>query len=315
VFVKKNKISIVIPTYNRARYLDECLGSVVKQVVDNCCVEVVVCDNHSIDNTETVARQYSEKYAFVHYCRNENNLGYAGNQIKCIEKAQGDYIAILCDDDAYCDGLVKKLIDVIKNSEYAFVALNYYSFINNYNKKYMGNYAPEKDVVFNRAYDIMNHPSVGHFSGYVFKAALAKETTACLLKKNGVKYYEKHRGIINDVAVRVTLSTTLPSYYIGQRLLAARIPKKIDYDSLQHLCIDYYEYYKGIYDEGLITEQDLEYRKKLVLDRLPRAIMSNISRLSKQERIKVQKHWSSCWGMMIGSGTSAGICWNGRNTG
>jgi hypothetical protein len=71
--------------------------------------------------------------------------------------------------------------------------------------------------------------------------------------------------------------------------LAARIPKKIDYDSLQHLCIDYYEYYKGIYDEGLITEQDLEYRKKLVLDRLPRAIMSNISRLSKQERIKVQK--------------------------
>lgn len=279
------KLSICIPTYNREQYLFECLDSVLKQAINYSDIEVIVTDNASSDNTRQVVSEFMQNYSFLKYYRNEKNLGYTGNQIKCIEYATGQYMALLCDDDAYTNETLAEIFKVIVNSEeYAFLALNYYSFLENIDVAYKSDYAPDRDVVFERAYDIMNYPSVGHHSGFIINTKIAKETLAKILQNETFENREKkNRGIINDIVTRGLLSSKLPTYFIGKKTLAARIPKVVDYDTLYHQCLDYYEYYYLLYNDGLITQKDIEYRSGLVLNLLPRAIISDGPKLNKNE--------------------------------
>lgn len=288
------KLSICIPTYNRISLLRKCLEHLIPQVKDKDDVEVIISDNASSDGTDQMVKELKELYPNLRYFCNTENLGYAGNQVKCIEYASGDYMALLCDDDVYTDGQVEKILKVVSEREYAFVALNYYSFLKKVNKPYKSNFASEKDVTFERAYDVLNYPSVGHFSGLIFNSRLAKDTLQRILAKRSYQSFEKGRGIIGDVAVRSTLASSLPAYYIGHRGLANRIPSKVDYDNLYHLCLDYYKQFLSLYDEGLINKNDLDYRAKLVIDKLPRAIISNGSSIddSEIENITLQlSHW------------------------
>lgn len=87
------KISICIPTYNRADLLKRALISVSKQTVKP--YEVVVVDNCSEDDTEAVVKKFKD----VIYYRNERNLGFVGNWNRCIELAKGEFITILHSDD------------------------------------------------------------------------------------------------------------------------------------------------------------------------------------------------------------------------
>lgn len=277
------QLSICIPTYNRARFLKECLESLVPQVKDKDNVEIVICDNNSSDNTKDVVEGFQKICKNIRYFKNPQNLGYSGNQVQCFYRAKGKYMAFLCDDDIYLEGAVKRILEVTAYNEYVFIALNYYAFLRNKNKVFKSNFAPEKDVVFRRAYDILNYPSVGHFSGFIFNLSQALKTLDEILSKRNFWEFEKHRGIVVEVAARVTLNSDLPAYFIGKRLLATRIPEKTDYDSLRHLCIDSYELFWRLYKEGLINDKDLEYRKKLVLDILPRAIISNSPQLNSAQ--------------------------------
>ncbi|MEW6006218.1 MAG: glycosyltransferase family 2 protein [Stygiobacter sp.] len=277
------KLSICIPTYNRAKYLKENLAFLLPQIKNKDNVEVVVINNDSEDNTNEVVEEYVQKHKNIRYYKNPTNLGYSGNQLKCFEYAQGEYCAILSDDDVYLDGAVELILKHIYEKEYVFLALNYCGFIKNPLQPYKSNFAPKRDVIFNRAYDIMNYPSVGHFSGFIFNSKIARETLKDILNKRPIEYYEKYRGIITDLAVRMTTSSNLPSCFIGEIRLANRYPDRIDYDMINHQCIDYYEYYKNLYDEGIINKSDLKYREKLVLSLLPRAIFRDIPYMSKND--------------------------------
>lgn len=77
VYVKDDKplVSICIPTYNRAEYLKTTLDSIVCQPEFKVgMVEVVISDNCSTDNTESVGKQYASDYPGVRYYRNDKNV-------------------------------------------------------------------------------------------------------------------------------------------------------------------------------------------------------------------------------------------------
>ena len=289
------KLSICIPTYNRAPLLKECLGSVLPQVNNKDMVEVIVVDNASPDDTKVIVEGYMSSYGCPRYHRNPKNMGYTGNQLKCIDLASGDYVAFLCDDDAYASGEVDEILRVLSTMDYAFVALNYYSFIEKLDKPYKSNFAPDKDVTFSRAYDVLNYPSVGHYSGFVFNRKLATETLKKMLHGKSYEGFERFRGIIGHLAARSILASDLPAYFIGRRGLANRVAQSVDYDNLYHQCLDYYQGYLELFDEGLIGANDLNYRARLVIERLPRAIISNGPALSSVELTRITDQLSRCF--------------------
>lgn len=89
------RISICIPTFNRADLLDQALQSVAHQTVKP--YDVLIVDNASTDNTAEIIKKY-ERYGF-RYIRNETNVGMVENWNVGIRNAKGEYISFLHNDD------------------------------------------------------------------------------------------------------------------------------------------------------------------------------------------------------------------------
>jgi glycosyltransferase involved in cell wall biosynthesis len=105
------KISVLIPTYNYAHYLDETIQSVLDQTYQD--FELIIVDNHSTDNTEELVKNYLRDER-VSYYKNPKNLGLVGNWNQCLVYAKGDYIKLLCADDKIHPEMLGKYVAVME---------------------------------------------------------------------------------------------------------------------------------------------------------------------------------------------------------
>lgn len=89
-------ISVIVPCYNQAQYLDDCLQSVLDQTYENW--ECIIVNDGSPDNTEEVARKWVDKDARFKYLLQENK-GVSAARNFGILNAQGEWILPLDADD------------------------------------------------------------------------------------------------------------------------------------------------------------------------------------------------------------------------
>ena len=99
-------LSICIPTYNRAKILEESLENLSNYICDSN-IKVFVIDNASTDTTLQVAK----KYSYVHYVRNEINIGADMNILKSYQIASqySEYVCVLGDSYRFNSGVDKVL--------------------------------------------------------------------------------------------------------------------------------------------------------------------------------------------------------------
>lgn len=118
------RVSIIIPTYNRAVYLETAISSALAQ--DYKDLEVVISDNASTDNTEFVAKAFSRDPR-VKYFRNSENVGMVKNWHKAVfEYAIGDWYLILSDDDILTNPkFVSKAVKIIEASKEVMVVYSH----------------------------------------------------------------------------------------------------------------------------------------------------------------------------------------------
>lgn len=108
----KDKISIVIPTYNRASLLKKSVDSLLKQTYDN--FEVIVVDDASSDNTESVMKKIKDER--VKYIKLKKNSGACVARNTGIKASTGKYITFNDSDDEYLpEKLEKQYNNLIKN--------------------------------------------------------------------------------------------------------------------------------------------------------------------------------------------------------
>ena len=109
--VKYPKLSIIVPTYNRERYLQKCLDSIVTQDYPN--LEIIVTDDNSTDNTEQVVKHYIKKYPFIKYVKNRYIKGPNGNKNNGLDYCTGEIIGIFDDDDTLNEGVLLEMVNKI----------------------------------------------------------------------------------------------------------------------------------------------------------------------------------------------------------
>lgn len=119
----KGKVSIIIPTYNRANTLNRSVKSVLNQTYEN--IEIIIVDDCSNDNTEQMVKNW--KIDKVKYYKLEKNLGACVARNKGIELATGDYIAFQDSDDEWLPEKLQKQIEKLEmtNTLVTFCALNF----------------------------------------------------------------------------------------------------------------------------------------------------------------------------------------------
>ena len=89
--------SIVLPTYNREKYLPRAICSVLAQNFTN--FELIIIDDGSKDNTEKLVKKFADKDKRIRYVKNEKNSGLIYSANKGIDLAKGRYITRLDSDD------------------------------------------------------------------------------------------------------------------------------------------------------------------------------------------------------------------------
>lgn len=95
----QNKVSIIMPTFNRAKVISRSIQSIRQQSYKNW--ELIVVDDMSTDNTREVVNEISKQDKRVHYIKNTHKKGPSGARNTGIEKSNGDYIAFLDSDDEW----------------------------------------------------------------------------------------------------------------------------------------------------------------------------------------------------------------------
>jgi abequosyltransferase len=117
--MKAPTISICIPTYNRARLLEDAIKSILSQATDiSSEIEICVSDNCSTDNTEAVIRKLQKKSKIrIVYHKNKKNMGADYNYMKVIEIAQGEYCWYLSSDDEIENCGIKKVLSEIAENK------------------------------------------------------------------------------------------------------------------------------------------------------------------------------------------------------
>lgn len=120
----KKKISIIMGVYNCASTIDESIQSVLNQTYTDW--EFVICDDGSSDSTLEIVKEYAKQYPdrFL-VIKNEKNIGLNATLNKCLEIANGDYIARQDGDDISDITRFQKEVDFLDaHQEYAFVSSN-----------------------------------------------------------------------------------------------------------------------------------------------------------------------------------------------
>lgn len=118
-------VSVIIPNYNHARYLEQRLESVFNQTYQN--FEVIILDDCSTDNSLEIINKYKDNPHLTQIVVNEKNSGSAFFQWdKGIKLAKGEVIWIAESDD-YCElNLLEELINAIQVKQNVVVAFSSY---------------------------------------------------------------------------------------------------------------------------------------------------------------------------------------------
>jgi abequosyltransferase len=164
-----NKIlTIGIPTYNRDKFLEQCLESIASQMTDSQVaekVELVISDNASSDSTEQIVQKFRERIPSLSYFKNSENLGVDRNILQVVEKSQGEYVWMLGDDDALFPDSLSYMLQRLEKPEFKYCVVNCWGY---------------DKALLNHA---LNHPNMTissdqHFarlSDYVEKSAADKD--------------------------------------------------------------------------------------------------------------------------------------------
>lgn len=117
------KVSIVLPTYNGAKYIQQSIGSCLKQTYKN--IELIIVDDGSTDKTTEIIKSYHD--ARIRYIRHRKKKGLAHALNTGFAKATGEYLTWTSDDNYYAEKAVESMVDTLRtNKKIDFAYANYY---------------------------------------------------------------------------------------------------------------------------------------------------------------------------------------------
>ena len=203
-------VSVCIPTYNSAKYIVECLDSLLNQTLDN--FEIIISDNCSTDNTVELVRNKKIKNLKIY--KNSKNMGIAKNFNIVCNLADGKYIKLLPSDDKITKDSLEKSVKYFEKHQDISLVVSSKKIINQSSKIILKNVSSfsegihvGKDVIWkilNSGRNPLGEPTVAMFKKDNFievggfnenyKLTLDIDLWVRLLEKGNLYFIEKPLG-------------------------------------------------------------------------------------------------------------------------
>lgn len=175
------KISIIIPVYNMAKYLGECLDSIAKQTLSD--IEMIAIDDGSTDDSLVVLKEYQKKYDNLVVLHQENH-GTGNARNNGIRHARGKYIALMDPDDFYPQN--DSLKDLYEAAERHKVLICGGIIIRNFSGNRMPlNEKQDREYFCNRMVTVKEYPYLNGQTRFIYRTEMIRENDI---------FYPEYRG-------------------------------------------------------------------------------------------------------------------------
>lgn len=190
----KGLVSIIVPIYNVAQYLEECLNSVLMQTYANW--ECILIDDGSTDNSSEICREFTSRDTrFKYFYKQNGGLSSARNE--GLRKAKGDFITFLDSDDWWGSmNLLEEIFKLWQNNESVqiiqFTTREYLEDLTLFSDN-----TPEKEQLFKGTEEILKAYCCGKIDVVVWDKIYKREVVnKATTFKEGV-YYEDERYLFD----------------------------------------------------------------------------------------------------------------------
>lgn len=107
-------ISIGMPVYNEAQFIQQTLNSILSQTYTN--FELIISDNNSTDNTLQICQEYANQDKRITLLKQPSNLGAGINFMKILEKTTGRYFTFISGHDLWHPNFLARCIEILSQN-------------------------------------------------------------------------------------------------------------------------------------------------------------------------------------------------------
>ena len=263
------KVSVLMPTYNHEAYIAQAIESFLAQKT-SFEIELLINDDCSTDNTYQVALGYAQKHTQVKVFKQTVNQGLLKNYKFLLEKATGEYLAVLESDDYWIDeNKLQKQVDYMDAHSNCHLSFSGVLHLKN------GNFKPNINAEY-----LFNTPNKTPFDHILYRNIIFSPTV-CFRHSAFKKYcniddYIKHKFMTFDYPVWLSLLANGDLYYLEENTAVYRVSgtsisnnknlkKKINFAKSVNFDIKHYIIEK--YGSGCFSAFDVRLRQAVVLSR------------------------------------------------
>lgn len=255
-------LSIAIPTYNRALWLQLCLTQLLPQLAAaGNDVEVSIYDNASPDQTPEVVQSFVAQGFRLSYFRSPENIGSDRNIAQCFNLAKGRYVLILGDDDVLLEGSLQKMVTMLKSGDYGAVFVNAYG--------YDSDFIREKPVQF-----FAGRKEFFDANAFINKCFVrATFISSLLINKSSCPDLDANKfvgtSLVQTYLFYEAVFRRPQSVYVNEYWLAARRIEQKDYDVVGIFCGQYNRVLEAFMRQGLLPATIEAINRKMLWHFLP----------------------------------------------
>lgn len=205
------KVSIIMPSYNTAKYIDETINSVLKQTYTEW--ELIIVDDCSTDETDAIVSKYLTDER-IKYLKNEVNSGAAITRNRALREATGKWIAFLDSDDLWQPEKLERQLKFMVENDYKFSYTKYERIDeedNSLNVLISGPKAVTKTKMYRYCYvgcltvmydaeaiGVVQIKNIKKRNDYAIWLQVCKKATCYLLDENFAKYRIRKKSVSHD---------------------------------------------------------------------------------------------------------------------
>lgn len=143
------KLSIIVPLYNKEKYIAKCLDSILVQADEN--IDLIVVNDGSSDNSRVIVEEYQKKFVCLNLI-DKKNEGLPAARNTGLKHAKGDYVLHIDSDDWIEDGYIQSIQKEIKKNPGVDVFVYDYIKDDGFNTNYVSTWLNNEEVSGNIKY-------------------------------------------------------------------------------------------------------------------------------------------------------------------
>ena len=206
------KVSVIIPVYNSANYLSQCLDSILNQTLKE--IEIICVDDGSTDDSLSILNKYSKLDNRIKILK-QNNKGGGIARNYGMSVAKGKYLSFLDSDDFFDENLLNETVNAAENNLADIVIFQFQTY-NTTNDTYNNiSYSFKRENFPNNLFNYHSNPK--DFFQSFNPAPWNKLFLHSFIKKNGLYFQDNKRA--NDLYFTMTSFVSAQTIYFVNKVL------------------------------------------------------------------------------------------------